>query len=611
VDSLVNSNMFKRSKLKRIIWGLSILNFIGCAQKQVQQTERQENKTEKQEATNANEVQNASNIYSSDEQVIAQGQQLFQNNCSACHTFRQREIGPNLAGVTAEASPAWLKKFIRNSPALIESGDERAIRLFEEYKQYMPPFPTLSETDLEAILAYMNTHKARPSGTADLENQRLALKDPVPHTITKSGLTLLVEEVAQAPASASKIPLARINKMAVMPGKKERLFIQDLRGKLYEMDDKDLRVFMDIHNERPGFIHTPGLATGFGSIAFHPEYAKNGLFYTNHTEKAGTAPADFAYADSIRVALQWVLMEWKMKDPSEARFAGTGRELLRINMVTQVHGVQEIIFNPFALPGTSDYGLLYIGVGDGGAAGAGYSFLCQDNTRPWSSVLRIDPRGNNSQNGQYGIPATNPFAQDADPATVGEIFNRGFRNPNRISWTPDGKMLITDIGHTNIEEVNLGIAGADYGWPNREGTFVLNPKGKMEFVYPLPADDPSTKYTYPVAQYDHDEGNAISGGFVYNGSKFPLLKGKYIFGDIVNGRLFYLESSQLKLGQQAPIYELELNMAGKAADFRELTGHKKTDLRFGQGPNDSFYLFTKTDGRIYKVTGSTRIKVGE
>lgn len=124
----------------------------------------------------------------------------------------------------------------------------------------------------------------------------------------------------------------------------------------------------------------------------------------------------------------------------------------------------------------------------------------------------------------------------------------------------------------------------------------------MDKVYALPTNDQTFNYTYPVAQFDHDEGNAFSAGFVYNGP-IPLLKGKYIFGDIVSGRVFFVENHQLKLGQQAPIQELTLQFPGKVSTFQDITGNKKTDLRFGVGLRNELYLYTKTDGRIWKVNG--------
>ncbi|QNF35916.1 PQQ-dependent sugar dehydrogenase [Adhaeribacter swui] len=541
------------------------------------------------------------NNYSTDEHTILEGKQVFQSNCTACHSFEQKGIGPNLAGVTSRVSKSWLTQFISNAPAVISSGDVHATKLVEEYKQVMPAFTALTPEQVEDITAYL--HSQQPE-TEDPNTAKLGtpLNDPIPAKIPKSELLLSLEAVTTAPLTSNEIPLARINTMVVLPGKKQRVFLQDLRGKLYEMEGSTLREYLDISKERPAFIPTPGLATGFGSYAFHPDFYQNGLFYTTHTESANTAPADFVYADSIKVALQWVLTEWHLPNPSAPVFAGKGRELLRVNMVNQIHGVQEITFNPFAKPGSPEYGLLYIGIGDGGAAEQKYSFLCNSNKTVWSTVLRIDPRGNNSKNGKYGIPAINPFAQDNDSNTLGEIFATGFRNPNRIYWAPDGKMLISDIGLTNIEELNIGVAGANYGWPAREGTFLLNYTGKMDKVYPLPTDDQTYHYTYPVIQFDHDEGNAFSAGFVYSGS-IPALKGKYIFGDIVSGRVFFVESSQLKLGQQAPIQEFTLQFAGKAATFKEITGHRKTDLRFGMGLNHNLFIYTKTDGKIWRVNG--------
>ncbi|GAA4411868.1 hypothetical protein GCM10023187_38270 [Nibrella viscosa] len=547
--------------------------------------------------------------YSTDQQLLAKGQQLFQQNCSACHNFLQKGIGPNLAQVTAEVSPQWLKKFIHNAPAVIASGDARATKLYKEYQQYMPAFASLRDADLHALMSFIHSRQKSAAGPADDKRLGDALKDPIPTKIQKSGLRLNLEKVTTAPATADQVPLARITKMGVLPGasgQKDRQFIVDHRGQLYEMEDNQLRLFMDMNKERAGFINKPGLATGFGSFAFHPEFYRNGLLYTTHTEKAKAAPADFAYADSIKVTLQWVLTEWKMNNPTSPAFNGTGRELFRVNMVSPIHGMQEITFNPLAKPGRPDYGLLYIGIGDGGAAENGFYFICNDNTNIWSSVLRIDPQGKNSRNGRYGIPATNPYANSTNPAVKKEVFCRGFRNPNRICWAPDGKMLITDIGHANAEELNIGIAGADYGWPEREGTFVINHRGKMANVYALPQKERT--YTYPVAEYDHDEGNAISGGFVYTGTAIPELADKYIFGDIVNGRVFYVDSRQLKLGEQATVQELDIQLNGAVTDFRTLSGSKKTDLRFGQGLNQDLYLFTKADGAIYKVVGSSMVK---
>lgn len=177
-----------------------------------------------------------------------------------------------------------------------------------------------------------------------------------------------------------------------------------------------------------------------------------------------------------------MLTEWTITDPKASPLTGSSRELMRINMVSGIHGVQEIAFNPIARKGSEDYGLLYIGVGDGGATENGYDFLCGSKQRVWGTLLRINPSGRNSRNGHYGIPGSNPYAVDTSKTTVKEIYCRGFRNPSRFSWTPEGKLLISDIGQAQLEELNLASAGADYGWPSREGTFMMNPRGRMDQV---------------------------------------------------------------------------------------------------------------------------------
>ena len=119
-------------------------------------------------------------------------------------------------------------------------------------------------------------------------------------------------------------------------------------------------------------------------------------------------------------------------------------------------------------------------------------------------------------------------------------------------------MYIGQIGEKNIDAIYPGFAGANYGWNEREGTFLFA-KDDPNVVYPLPANDAEFGYTYPVAQYDHDEGFAVVGGFVYRGSGIPILQGKYVFGDIVNGRIFYAEATEMIAGQQpAKIHELTL-----------------------------------------------------
>ena len=544
----------------------------------------------------ATETEEAS--FMGDELSVQHGQELFNQHCAACHNFQENGIGPNLSGVTSEVDKEWLVSFISNAPKMIESGDERANQLYEKYNLYMPTFDRLPEEQIEHILGFI--HKFSEGERRSQNNRPGGLLNPIAEKIPTSDLTLVLEELLTVPASAEAPPLARINKLlAIESNQGERLFIHDLRGKLYEIVDNTPRVYLDMVAEQPAFIDNPGFATGFGSFAFHPDFEKNGLFYTTHTEPKDAAPADFAIDDSIRVTLQWVLTEWKTDDPQADAFSGTYRELLRADMYGGAHGFQELTFNPLPTPGEADYGMLYLGVGDGSAALAGYPFLCNNKGKIWGTVLRIDPMGRNSANGQYGIPEDNPFVNDPD--ALGEVWALGFRNPHRISWdrTGSGKMFITTIGQHSVEEVNLGVAGANYGWPEREGTFLFDVLANRELVYPLPAQD--SGYTYPVAQFDHDEGNAVSGGFVYAGTKIPSLKGKYIFGDIPRGKLFYTEVDAMQLGQQAPIYKMGVELNGQKTDLETITQSRRVDLRFGTDRAGELYIFTKSNGSLYKV----------
>jgi glucose/arabinose dehydrogenase len=147
----------------------------------------------------------------------------------------------------------------------------------------------------------------------------------------------------------------------------------------------------------------------------------------------------------------------------------------------------------------------------------------------------------------------------------------------------------------------LGIKGADYGWPYREGTFLYDPDANTEIVYPLPPEDEG--YMYPVVQYDHDEGNAVSGGFVYAGSRIPDLKGKYIFGDIPRGTIFISDEKEMIRGQQAPVAKVGVELNGELGDMGTISQNERVDLRFGMDSAGELYIFTKCDGKVYRVTG--------
>ena len=162
-------------------------------------------------------------------------------------------------------------------------------------------------------------------------------------------------------------------------------------------------------------------------------------------------------------------------------------------------------------------------------------------------------------------------------------------------------MSAFNIGQANIESTYLVSPGHNYGWPTEEGNLPLIQRD-LKKVYPLPSNDTSIyKITYPVAEYDHDEGMAISGGCEYWGTAIPQLKGKLLFGDIPTGRLFYLDVADLKQGQQAPIKEWKISINGKQKSLKELCGTDRVDLHFGRDSRGEIYLLTKSDGKMYKI----------
>ncbi len=436
----------------------------------------------------------------------------------------------------------------------------------------------------------------------------------VPEPITKSGLSIELEDFVQIPASDNgSSAKARINMLRSSHDKTGRLFVNDLRGKLWVIQDETPSVYLDVKTEKPNFKDSPGLGTGFGSFAFHPEFSTNGKFYTAHTENPGSGTADFAGPAQPVAELQGVVTEWTASDPAANIFEGDSRELLRIDIYRTIHGLQDMKFNPNAMPGDADYGKLYICQGDGGGVDRGLPENSHRLDSILGTILRIDPLGTNSRNGKYGIPADNPFASDDDADTLDEIWAWGFRNPHRIAWDLGGdqKMLIGEIGQHGIEEINIGAAGANYGWNVREGMFLINPHGNLRQLFTLPADDSTNGFTYPVAQYDHDEGDAIVGGYVYRGSSSPDLTGLYIFGDIKKGRLFYVPVDSLQTGKQAKIHELTIFYKGEERTILNIVNHSRADIRFGIDDDGELYLLSKVDGTIKRILGGNAVSVDD
>jgi glucose/arabinose dehydrogenase len=258
-------------------------------------------------------------------------------------------------------------------------------------------------------------------------------------------------------------------------------------------------------------------------------------------------------------------------------------------------------------------GMLYIALGDGGAGddqGVGHSAIGngQDTRNILGDILRIDPDGSNSANGRYGVPLDNPFVKPGVPpggqrgcrdGVCDEIFALGFRNPFRFSFDKArGHLYAADVGQGAIEEGDVVVKGGNYGWRTKEGSFCFNPNGAGDgFVTARRICGPGHLID-PVAEYDHDEGRAIIGGFVYRGASIPALSGRYVFGDFGSRRLFFLtERNIVRPGGIISSGIAKLRFAGRAGLGLSLLG-------FGQDAAGELYLLGRTNagtGVVLKI----------
>jgi hypothetical protein len=434
---------------------------------------------------------------------------------------------------------------------------------------------------------------------------------PLPDPIVKGSTQAVLRDVAQVPPSAAGAPLARLNLLGHAGDGSGRLFVNDMRGKLWVIEDGAVgpEPFLDVAAALGSDFDQNGLQVGFSTFAFHPDFATPGAagfgkIYTAHSEVPESGTPDYA-SPLASVTHHSVVAEWSLDAALGRIDPDSKRELLRVAESTRDHNVGQIAFSPNAAVGSADYGNLYIAFGDGGMIRGEEidpARTAQDRSNPFGSILRIDPLGGSSvdlpTNGQYGIPDDNPFVDEGD-GSLGEIYAHGFRNPHRFSWDTagEGKLIVSDIGQANIEEIDVVTARGNYGWSEREGFFQVD-HSDQNILLPLPPDDDLLGYIYPAAQYDHDEGRAIVGGFVYRGTRMPSLLGRYVFGDVVNGRIFSVDVDDLVNGSPALIEELTLFYAGEERDLLDILGTGRADLRFGVDEAGEIYVLTKQDGMV-------------
>lgn len=444
------------------------------------------------------------------------------------------------------------------------------------------------------------------------------LTDPIPEKIEKGDIVVAVEEFVRVPQThdstaqnATNQAYARIQYMLPFGYSVGPLIINDLRGVLYRTDARGSApsVYLDLREQDVGFDDSmfPN-ETGVAGIAFHPEFTSIGKpgfgkFYTAYSASSDSGVADYLEDDAA--SHESVIREWTCDNPRGRTFTGRSREIFRVGQFAPNHNIGTIAFNPIAEVGTADYGMLYASFGDGGAANDPRQYG-QSLVEPSGAIIRIDPLGG-TDGKAYGIPSDNPFV--TDPEIAPEIWAYGLRHTQHFSWDTTGRMFLSDIGQNQIEEINLGLRGANYGWRLREGTFATAfgvTGGEPGLVYPRP--DEESGFVYPIAQYDHDEGNAIGGGYLYEGNAIPELRDKFVFVDLVRGRVFYIETNQLSPGDLQEIKELRLSFDGVERSLAEVSSFPnsyapggRVDLRLGIDALGELYLLTKGDGWVRKL----------
>jgi glucose/arabinose dehydrogenase len=419
--------------------------------------------------------------------------------------------------------------------------------------------------------------------------------DPAPYLdtffapIEASGTKLKLELVASGLIS----PL----KGTVAPGLPDHLFVVDQTGTIWAvtLTTGVKTAFLDVGPAGLNRLVTLGVLgpntfdeRGLLGLAFHPDFQDNGLLYTYSSEPNAGAPTfPTTLPPGSTPDHQNVVAEWQAIDPANPALgvnAASRRELMRVDWPQFNHDGGDLAFGPD--------GLLYISMGDGGGAddADGQEFVVADGALPANTapivghqgdgnaqklntplgkILRIDVAGNDSANGQYGIPADNPFV---GATGLDEIFAFGFRNPFRFSFdTATGALYVGDVGQNDIEEVDVVVKGGNYGWNAKEGTLFFHVNGDAEGFASDVLDNGRTTPDMidPIAQYDtHGEGHSVIGGFVYHGSRIPQLRGRYVFGEF--SRVFNFPSGPHNYGRL--LYLAQKHPGETLSNIKEFNG---------------------------------------
>jgi glucose/arabinose dehydrogenase len=282
-----------------------------------------------------------------------------------------------------------------------------------------------------------------------------------------------------------------------------RLFIVEQPGTIRIWEKRRVRAqpFLDLRDKV-----VTGYEMGLLGLAFHPKFSENGRLFVNYTSRAG--------------GLRTVIAEFRVGREPDTVDRASERVLMEVPQPFPNHKGGNLAFGPD--------GMLYIGLGDGGAGNDPHDHG-QNTASLLGKVLRIDvdkPDGGLA----YGVPQDNPFVGHADVRP--EIWAYGFRNPWRYSFDAlTGQLYVGDVGQDDREEIDVVQKGGNYGWRIMEGTICTPGVNRR-------CD--RTGLELPVYDYPRSEGTVVIGGYVYRGKTVPELCGAYVYGDYGNGRIFGL-----------------------------------------------------------------------
>jgi glucose/arabinose dehydrogenase len=389
----------------------------------------------------------------------------------------------------------------------------------------------------------------------------LVARDPTVPTTVAHEAPVTFRAPVGAPVQLALEPVARgfeqPTDLQFVPGSDTRAIVLEKRGRAH---------WLSLPRGAHGALFTLEVRSaseeGLLGLAFHPQFAKNGRFFVNYVAAAGQR-------HMTRIA------EWHAQDPQDiARCARPCmrelRVLLEVEQPFPNHNAGQLAFGPD--------GYLYIGLGDGGAAHDPYGHG-QDPSTWLGSMLRVDVDRPAPGRG-YGIPQDNPFV--GKRSVPPETWAYGLRNPWRYSFDPKGRLIVADVGQSRWEEVSIVQAGDNLGWDLKEG---------FDCMGNAPACSDGSLVD-PVCVYGRELGVSITGGFVYTGTRVPLLQGKYVFGDFGSGRLFALELPDDRKQRR------ELVQLGQFA---------VAPSSFGRDAQGELYLLDFAKGVISRLTQTPRL----